>query len=316
MALAPGRRPRSRSRRTRSRCRRLRVPEHDRPSTTWNDQQRGMDEPDQREDRADERVDDRPAVLLVDDELPRSRRASGRPRPRRRRDRHPGVHARPARRARRSRPSPALVPAAPSAPSTWPLAHWAMFGTMASTIAGACSRRRRLERLRADDEADEQQDRERAPDRGMTARNRPTSPSRQINGDDDAGRERVADPAADGLPARMADVHRGRERAAEERADDGPDRRRRARMCAEVVVVAGRRGAFDVVHALGEVVDAERDRRDEQRQDVGQAAEHLACPGSGRWIPNWRERVRHGLRARPCPADRQVRHPADAPCRR
>ena len=35
---------------------------------------------------------------------------------------------------------------------------------------------------------------------------------------------------------------------------------------AQVVVVAGGRGALDVVHRLGEVVDAERDGRDEQRQ--------------------------------------------------
>ena len=45
---------------------------------------------------------------------------------------------------------------------------------------------------------------------------------------------------------------------------------------AQVVVVARRRGALDVVHRLGEVVDAERDRGGEQRRDVGSPAKTSA----------------------------------------
>ena len=160
----------------------------------------------------------------------------------------------------------ARCPAAPSAPSIWPCAHEAMFGSIASTIAGACragvvwnawAPMTRPMNSRIGTSASI----------GMTARNRPTSPRRQIDRDDDAGRERVADPAADGLPAGMADVDGRRERAAEERADDGADAVREQDV-AQVVVVAGGRRALDVVHPLGEVVDAERDRRDEQRQDA------------------------------------------------
>ena len=65
----------------------------------------------------------------------------------------------------------------------------------------------------------------------------------------------------------MADVDGGRERAAQHRADDRAETVGEQDL-AQVVVVAGRRRALDVVHRLGEVVDAERDRGDEQRRDL------------------------------------------------
>ena len=46
---------------------------------------------------------------------------------------------------------------------------------------------------------------------------------------------------------------------------------------AKVVVVAGRRGALDVVHPFGEVVDTERDGGREQRRHVGQAADDFSA---------------------------------------
>ena len=39
---------------------------------------------------------------------------------------------------------------------------------------------------------------------------------------------------------------------------------------AQAVVVAAGRGAFDVVHALGEIVDAERHGGDQQRPDIAE----------------------------------------------
>ena len=65
----------------------------------------------------------------------------------------------------------------------------------------------------------------------------------------------------------MADVHGGRERTAQHRAHDRAETVGEQDL-AQVVVVAGGRGALDVVHRLGEVVDAERDRGDEQRRDL------------------------------------------------
>ncbi len=67
----------------------------------------------------------------------------------------------------------------------------------------------------------------------------------------------------------MADVDGGRERRAERRTDHGAravgDQDR-----PEVVLVTGRGGRLDVGHALGEVVDAQRDRRRQQRRDLAQ----------------------------------------------
>src|SRR6185437_7406822 len=98
-------------------------------------------------------------------------------------------------------------------------------------------------------------------------------------GDDDAGGQRITDQAADRLPARMADIDRGRERTAEDRADDGADAVGQQDV-AQAVIVTRRRGALDVVHALGKVIDAERNGGDEQGPYVGEALEHVAAdPG-------------------------------------
>src|SRR6185437_12221817 len=68
---------------------------------------------------------------------------------------------------------------------------------------------------------------------------------------------------------------RGRKRAAEDRADDGADAVGKQDV-AQAVIVTRRRGAFDVVHAFSEIIDAERDRGDKQRRYVGEAPEHIA----------------------------------------
>ena len=115
-----------------------------------------------------------------------------------------------------------MVPAAASAPSTWVWAQAAMFGSSASTTAGACRAgdawnacapitRPMYSRIG------------RIATSGMTASSSAARPRKHTSAMHDAGRQRVADPAADRLPAGMADVHRRRERAAEERADDGAD---------------------------------------------------------------------------------------------
>src|SRR5436305_957726 len=78
------------------------------------------------------------------------------------------------------------------------------------------------------------------------------------------------------MPARIADVDGWREWAAQERADHRADAIREQDV-AEVVLIPGGSRALDVVHALREVVDPQRDRRDQQRPDTGKADQHLAA---------------------------------------
>jgi hypothetical protein len=135
------------------------------------------------------------------------------------------------------------------------------------------ARRRGLERLSADHETDEQQDRQNRDQRDDREQQRGQAEERHQR-DHDAGRERIADAAADRLPAGMADIHRRGERAAEGGADHGADAVREQDV-AQIVVVTGGRRALDVVHRLGEVVHAERYRGREQRPDVAQANHHV-----------------------------------------
>src|SRR6185312_12089934 len=135
--------------------------------------------------------------------------------------------------------------------------------------------RRRLKRLSTDDEADieqDRQDRDQWHHRQQQRRQAQETDQR----DDDAGGQRIADTSANRLPARMADIDRGRKRAAEDRADDGADAVGKQDV-AQAVIVTRRRGAFDVVHAFSEIIDAERDRGDKQRRYVGEAPEHIAA---------------------------------------
>src|SRR5262249_56904838 len=60
----------------------------------------------------------------------------------------------------------------------------------------------------------------------------------------------------------------------EDRADDRTDAVGEKNL-AEAVAVARSLGALDVVHAFGEVVDAEGNRRDEQRADVCETGEDI-----------------------------------------
>jgi hypothetical protein len=168
--------------------------------------------------------------------------------------------------------------------------------------------RRRLERLRADHEPDVEQDRQDRDERHDREQQRGQAEEAHQR-DHDAGRERVADPAAHRLPARMADVHRRRERAAEDRAGDRADAVRDQDL-AQVVVVACRRRALDVVHRLGEVVDAERDRGGEQRRDVGEPGEDLGR-GQRQVQPELPERVRDRFRLHVVAPPEHGRHPAD-----
>ena len=79
---------------------------------------------------------------------------------------------------------------------------------------------------------------------------------------------------------------------------------------AKVVVVAGRRGAFDVVHRLGEVVDAERDGCHEQRQDLAQAADDLGS-WNGQVDAELGEGIADGLGIHAGPRAAQVGDPTD-----
>ena len=103
-------------------------------------------------------------------------------------------------------------------------------------------------------------------------------PNQRQHHDHDAGRGRIADPAAHRLPAGMADIDRVDEGVAHQAADQaddavgGQDPRGR-------IFVAGGFRAFDVVHRLDQIVDAERDRGDQDDAEEFEAGEHLADRG-------------------------------------
>ena len=102
------------------------------------------------------------------------------------------------------------------------LAQAARCGVSARTIAGACSARRRLERLRADQHADVEQDRRDRDHRDDGEHQRDDAEPRQHD-HHHAGRRRVADAAAHRLPAGMADIDRVDERVAHQAADQADD---------------------------------------------------------------------------------------------
>jgi hypothetical protein len=137
----------------------------------------------------------------------------------------------------------AEVPAAPSAPSIRVRAQAATFGRIARTIAGACLGGDALKRLGADDEADieqDRQDRDQRNDREQQSR----QPQEPDHTDNDTGRERIADPAADRLPSGMADIDGRRERAAEQCPDDRTDAVRQQNLAQAVVVAGGSRALY------------------------------------------------------------------------
>src|ERR1700730_280118 len=113
---------------------------------------------------------------------------------------------------------------------------------------GRVPRRRRPKRLGADNEADIEQARE-----GRAQRNEGEQQTRQPqeapHADNDTGRQRVADPAADRLPSGVADIDGWRKGAAEQCTDDGTDAVRQQNL-AQTVVVAGGSGALHIVHTL------------------------------------------------------------------
>ncbi|WP_344937217.1 hypothetical protein [Actinoplanes nipponensis] len=135
---------------------------------------------------------------------------------------------------------------------------------------GVCPRRG-LEGLGADQQADVEQDRH---DRGgrEDGAEQAEHPEEAEQRDDHAGRHRVAGAAAGRLPAGVSDVDGRGERRAQQGADD-----RAAAVgeqhAAQVVAVPGGGRALHVGHRLGEVVDAQRDRRGQQRGHVAQAVD-------------------------------------------
>ena len=120
--------------------------------------------------------------------------------------------------------------------------------------------RRGLERLRADQHADIEQDRRDRDHGHQCQQDRDDAEPRQQH-HHQAGRRRITDPPAHRLPAGMADIDGVDEGIAHQAADQADDavggQHARGR-----VFVAGRFRAFDIVHGLDEVIDAERDCRD------------------------------------------------------
>ena len=89
------------------------------------------------------------------------------------------------------------------------------------------------------------------------------------------GGGRVADAAAHRLPARMADVDGVDERVAHQAADQA-DHAVGGQHARGREAVARDRRALDVVHRLDQVVDAERDRGDQDDAEELEAREHVA----------------------------------------
>ena len=140
-----------------------------------------------------------------------------------------------------------------------------------------------LERLRADQHADVEQDRRDRDDRDERRHQRDDAEPREHD-DHDAGRGGVADAAAHRLPAGMADIDGVDVRIAHQAADEADHAVGREHARGRVFV-AGRGGAHDVVHRFDEIVDAEGNRGDEDDAQGGpiQPAEDEA-----------EDRARHG----------------------
>ena len=134
--------------------------------------------------------------------------------------------------------------------------------------------RRFLERLRADQHADVEQDRQDRDDRDQRHHQRDDAEPGQHQ-HDDAGHRGIADAAAHRLPAGMADIDGVDERIAEQAADQADDavggQHPRGREG-----IAGGRGALDVVHRLDQIIDAERDRGDQDDAEILEAGEDVA----------------------------------------
>src|SRR5262249_30553182 len=82
---------------------------------------------------------------------------------------------------------------------------------------------------------------------------------------------------------------------------------------AQVVAVTRRLRALHVVHALGEVVDAEGNRRHEQRADVAQPRQHVRG-GNGQPQPELAQRRAHCRRLhRPDHPSRETTHATTVP---
>ena len=132
---------------------------------------------------------------------------------------------------------------------------------------------RLLERLRADQHADVEQDR-RDRDHGHQREQQRDDAEPGQRDHHQAGRGRVADAAAHRLPAGMADVDRVDEGVAHQAADQADHAVGGEHLRGGERVAGGFR-ALDVVHRLDEVVDAERDGGDQDDAEELEAGEHL-----------------------------------------
>jgi len=115
----------------------------------------------------------------------------------------------------------AEVPAAESAPSTWFCAQEAMFGQHRQDHRRRVTGGSRLKGLRPDHKADIKEDRQNRDERHDRQQQRGEAEEADER-DDDPGRERIADPATDRLPSRMADIDRRRKRRPEEAPASAP----------------------------------------------------------------------------------------------
>ena len=132
---------------------------------------------------------------------------------------------------------------------------------------------RGLERLRADQHADIEQDRRDRDDRHQRQQQRDDAEPGQDD-DHQAGRGGIADAAAHRLPAGMADIDRVDERVAHQAADQADDAVGGEHPRGRIMIARGFR-AFDIVHRLDQVVDAERDGGDQDDAEEFEAGEDM-----------------------------------------
>ena len=137
--------------------------------------------------------------------------------------------------------------------------------------------RRLLERLRPDQHADVKQDRQDR-DHGNQAADQRGDAEPGEHQHHYAGRGGIADAAAHRFPAGMADIDGVDEGIAEQTTNEADHAVRRQHLRRRERI-ARRRRALDVIHRFDEIVDAERNRRDEDHAQIFETGEHVADGG-------------------------------------
>ncbi len=151
------------------------------------------------------------------------------------------------------------------------------------------------EGLRSDDHADVDQDRQQRHQRDH-CRGQSHNAGEGQDQDHNAGENGVTHAGAGSLPAGVTDVDDGGEHAAQEGAQDRQHGGNRHAQRHGIMLAGGVR-AFQVIHALQEVVNAQRNGCGQIGSDVAEALDELADHQAGEGNVEVMHGVRHGVRA-------------------